>query len=80
MNYIQLIEQERYQIYALKKAKHSQEDIATLLNRSPSTISREIRRNKGLRGHHPKQAQAFCSSRRQEAHKTIKVTDEVWAG
>ena len=78
MTYTQLTEQERYQIYALKKAKHSQDEIATLLNRHPSTISREIKRNKGLRGYRPKQAQSFCTSRRQEAYKAIKVTSEVW--
>ena len=78
MSYYQLTENERYQIYVMKKAGHRQNEIADLLGRSPSTISRELRRNQGLRGYRPKQAQRFAVSRRQEAHKAIKVTDEVW--
>ncbi|WP_195910706.1 helix-turn-helix domain-containing protein [Solemya velum gill symbiont] len=56
-NYSQLTEYEVYQIYALKKGGHSQKDIAGLLGRNPSSISCELRRNKGLRGYRPKQAQ-----------------------
>ena len=45
MNYTHLTREERYQIYALKKAGHTQSEIATVLERSPSTISRELARN-----------------------------------
>jgi IS30 family transposase len=41
MSYKQLTENERYLIYVLKKAGHSRKYIVFLLNRSPSTISRE---------------------------------------
>jgi IS30 family transposase len=78
MSYHQLTENERYQIYVMKKAGHRQNEIADLLGRSPSTISRELQRNQGLRGYRPKQAQRLSVSRRREAHKAIKVTDEVW--
>ena len=47
MNYNQLTENERYQIYAMNKAGHSQKETAELLGRSASTISRELRRNRG---------------------------------
>lgn len=77
MNYSQLTEKERYQIYILKKAGHSQVEIAEELERSPSTISRELRRNKGGRGYRPGQAQKLSSARRHDAHKARKVTDEV---
>lgn len=77
MNYNQLTENERYQIYSLKKAGHSQKEIAELLERSPSTICREIARNAGLRGYRPKQAHQLAQTRRQEADKARKVTDEV---
>lgn len=77
MRYKQLTENERYQIYAMKKAGHTQGDIATLLGRSPSTLSRELRRNQGLRGYRPAQAQRLANSRRCKAHKACKVTDEV---
>ncbi len=77
MHYKQLTENERYQIYVMKKAGHSQEAIAVLLGRSPSTISRELRRNKGLKGYRPAQAQRFSGSRRRGAHKRRKVSEEV---
>ncbi|OOZ38066.1 IS30 family transposase [Solemya elarraichensis gill symbiont] len=77
MNYSQLTEHERYQIYALKKGGHSQKEIAWLLGRSPSTISRELRRNKGLRGYRPKQAQRLSGFRRKGAGKACKVTDGI---
>lgn len=77
MSYKQLTENERYQIYVMKKAGHSQEATAILLGRSPSTISRELRRNQGLRGYRPAQAQRLVDARRREARKVCKVNDEV---
>lgn len=44
-NYQQLSDEERYQIGAMKRVKMSLRAIARELGRSPSTISREIRRN-----------------------------------
>lgn len=78
MSYHQLTENERYQIYVMKKAGHRQNEISDLLGRSPSTISRELQRNQGLRGYRPKQAQQLSIARRREASKAIKVTEEVW--
>ncbi len=77
MNYKQLTQEERYQIYALKKAGMNQKEIAEDLKRSPSSISRELKRNKGLRGYRPKQANLFAEQRRNNALKAIKITDEV---
>ncbi|WP_074722801.1 helix-turn-helix domain-containing protein [Nitrosomonas ureae] len=47
MDYTHLTREERYQIYALKKAGHSQSEIATVIDRSVSTISRELSRTAG---------------------------------
>lgn len=77
MNYKHLTEIERYQIYAMNQAGHSQLEIALLLGRSPSTISRELFRNKGLRGYRPAQAQRLSETRRRAAHKARKLTGEV---
>lgn len=74
MSYNQLTESERYQIYALMKAGHTQKVIAEVLGRSASTICRELTRNRGLRGYRPKQAQGLTDKRRREAHKAFKVT------
>ena len=77
MNYHQLTENERYQIYALLKAGRSQKEIAEILCRSPSTISRELKRNRGMRGYRPLQAQQLSDHRRSTGHKAVKVTGEV---
>ena len=47
--YHQLTEHQRYQMYALKKAGHDQQSIAATLEVSPSTICRELRRNRYAR-------------------------------
>lgn len=44
MNYKQLAQAQRYQIYALRKHVHNQTEIARLLGVLKSTISRELRR------------------------------------
>ena len=62
-DYTQFPQEERYQIEALLKAGHPQNGIATLLKRHKSTISREVRRNCGLRGYRPKQAQRLARAR-----------------
>ena len=76
MNYTHLTQVERYQIYALKKAGQTQKQIAHLLKRSESTISRELRRNQGGRGYRPKQAQKKAIERR--AINARYIGEEVW--
>ena len=56
----QLTQEERYQIEALLKMGHHQSEIAVVLKRDKSTISREVRRNCGLRGYRPKQVQRLA--------------------
>lgn len=62
--YTQLTQEQRYQIYALLKAGHNQTEIASTIDVHKSTVSRELRRNRGLRGYRPKQAHEFALSRR----------------
>ncbi|HCI52639.1 MAG TPA: IS30 family transposase [Gallionella sp.] len=76
MNYTHLTREERYQIYALKKAGHTQSEIANVLERSPSTISRELSRNRGGRGYRPKQAQRLACERR--AMNARQIDDNTW--
>ena len=64
-DYTQLTQEERYQIEALLKRGHHQSGIADALNRDKSTISREVRRNRGLRGYPPGQAQRLTLARRE---------------
>ena len=75
--YTQLTQEERYQIYILKKAEYSQAQIAELLGRDKSTISRELKRNRGLRGYRPKQAHALAVARRR-AKASPRIDENVW--
>jgi len=54
--YTQLTQEEPYQTYILKKAEYSQAEIAELLERDTSTISRKLQRNRGLKGYRTQQA------------------------
>lgn len=56
MSYHHITEAERYQIYAMIKAGQTNQQIAETLRRAPSSISREIRRNRGQKGYRPRQA------------------------
>ena len=73
MNYKHLSQVERYQIYALMKAGHDQTQIAKLLDRHKSTISREISRNRGLKGYRPKQACAIATKRSEKCRNAATV-------
>ena len=74
--YTQLTQTQRYQISALLKIGHLQTKIAKTIGVHKSTISREIRRNRGQRGYRPKQAHQYAVVRRDKA-KT-RITDEDW--
>ena len=66
VKYTQLTEEERNQIYALRKVEKTQREIAKIMKRSPATISRELKRNTGQRGYRPKQAQRIDDKRRRK--------------
>ena len=75
--YRQLTEEDRIEIYAMKQAGKKQNEIAFRLGVHPSTISRELVRNTGLRGYRPKQAQQKTLHRRFTARKAVKMTSET---
>ena len=75
--YSQLTEEDRIEIYAMLQAGKSKKQIALELSRHPSTITREIRRNTGLRGYRPKQAHSIALHRRFNAHKVVKMTPDT---
>jgi len=78
MRYTHLTQDERYQIQILQKAGHNQSDIAELMNRHKSTISRELRRNRGQRGYRPKQAQELAMERMSAASNGPRVDADTW--
>ena len=77
--YSQLTDENRIEIYAMKQAGKEQNKIAVELGVHPSTISRELARNTGLRGYRPKQAQQKTLHRRFTARKAVKMLPETIA-
>lgn len=75
--YTQLTREQRYQIYALKKAGHSQTRVADLLGVHKSTVSRELRRNRGQRGYRPKQADLLARQRHKQKPRT-RIPPAAW--
>lgn len=85
--YFQLSLEERYTIYELLKSDHTKREIAHILNRSTSTITREIERNKiRIRYTHktnpkyhylPDSAQSIKAERRRQANFRIPLKNEV---
>ncbi len=76
--YTQLTREQRHEIYALMKAGHNQPEIAMLVGCNKATISRELSRNRGLRGYRPKQAHQLAEVRRQN-RSPQRLTDETWS-
>jgi IS30 family transposase len=77
MNYTQLTREQRYQIYALKRAGQNQTQIAQVLGCHKSTISREVRRNCGLKGYRPYQADELAYDRQCAAYRS-RIAWETW--
>ena len=75
--YHQLTQGQRYQIYALKKTSIPLTRIAEIVGVHKSTISRELTRNRGMRGYRPKQAHRFTLERRKTKAKR-KISEEIW--
>lgn len=75
-HYSHLTQNERYQISALLSNNISISHIARTLNRHRSTIYREIKLNKGLRGYRPKQAHKKASARK--SNNQAKLTEFFW--
>jgi IS30 family transposase len=95
MSYQRLSGEERRIIYRMLGAGCTREEIGRLLGRSKGTISREVKRNTGLRGYRPTQAHAravaharrpgprrFTPAMRQEVEARIRQgqTPEIIQG
>jgi transposase, IS30 family len=77
MKYKHLSQIERYQIHSLMKALHPITQIAELLGRHKSTISRELRRNAGFRGSRPKQACELALKRSESSRNARTMAPSV---
>lgn len=78
MSYTQLTREQRYQIYALKKAGHTQTETAAILGVHKSSISREVRRKHGRRGYRPGRAHELAEARRRAARRP-RISERTWA-
>ena len=76
MSYHQLTQEQRYQIYALKKTGHTRTEIAEVIGVHKATVSRELRRNQGGRGYRPQQAQHMTEKRRAKAKP--RISTKTW--
>lgn len=76
MNYTHLTQEERYQIYTLLREGFSKRYIAWRLNRSPSTISREIQRNRARNGYFAKHAHKLA--RRRHHSNPQRIPCDIW--
>ncbi len=75
--YTQLTQEQRYQISVMLKIGQNQTEIAEVIGKHKSTISRELRRNQGQRGYRPKQAYEMSLNRRKKAKPRIQ--EATWA-
>ena len=72
--YKQLTSEQRYTISVLLQKRTKQKDIAKAINVSASTVSREIRRNSGVRRHYnweTAQANAVQTRRRKPGNRSV---------
>jgi len=72
-----LDQEERYHIYAMKRAGFSQKAIADELGRNSSTICRELKRNTGKKGYRPKQAHEMAIAREANKPKSRKLSSSL---
>jgi len=79
MNYQQLSQEERYTIMAFLKTGYSLTDVARVIGRHKSTVSRELSRNRRPTGYYtPKVAHDYAVARRHKARRGSNFTKEQW--
>ena len=78
MSYAQLTQEQRYHIWALKKAGFYQTEMAREMDVHKSAISRELRRNSGQRGYRPQQAHSMATARQQERATATRIAPGTW--
>jgi IS30 family transposase len=77
--YTQITPEERYEIAALRRQRFSIRAIARELGRSPSTISRELRRNRKNDGWYRAQtAIERTNGRRSRSRRNSRFTEADW--
>lgn len=76
MNYKHFTKDERNELAILLKKGYEQKDIAEILDKSPSSISREIRRNNVNGEYHPKKAHHKATVKRSKSkYQSMKIIE-----
>lgn len=77
-SYRQLTQEERYRITAHRMSGDSQAEIARLLDRHPSTIGRELRRNATAHdgGYRAEKAHSYATARRRRCRRGARFSAE----
>ena len=79
MSYHQLTPGERYVLSALRKQGLSQAAIARAMERHPSTVSRELRRNLRQNAYRPCKANKLTRGRRSRSRRNQRFSAANWA-
>ena len=82
MTYTQITPHERYTLSTLRQLGYTGRAIARILDRSPSTISREVRRNawrQDGRSYVPRKAQSYTNERRRVSRRNSQFSATEWA-
>ena len=81
MGYRQLTQDERYVIARMMHSGHSMRDVARVLDRAVSTISRERRRNVTTHdgGYRAEKAQQYAMARRRRSRKKDQYSQQEWS-
>lgn len=77
--YKQLTREQRYTLDLLLKKNVKKITIAELLSVSPSTITREIKRNSGKRGYSYLLAQEMAEERKERLPGNRSIKEELWS-
>ena len=77
-HYRQLTQEQRYGINMLLKTGHNRSEIAVGIGVHKSTISRELKRNRGLRAYRHKQAHDLATARRKQKARP-RIDAGAWA-
>ena len=80
MAYHQITREERYIIWALRRKEVTVAEIARTLGRHPSTIYREVQRNRGRadRFYRPLQAHGYARTRRSHSRRNFRLSTADW--
>ena len=80
MAYHQITREERYTIWALRRKEVSVAEIARTLERHPSTIYREVQRNRGRADgfYRPLQAHGYARTRRSHSRRNFRLCNADW--